>query len=255
MSSERPLVLHTEDTSAPCAIRFEQVSKVYRLFESERKRFLAAFSKRVPFEEVRANDCLSFEICRGEAVAFIGRNGAGKSTALKMVTGVAYPTSGTIEVNGRVSALLELSAGFDAQLTGIENLRMRARLWGLTKEQVDDLLPRVIEFAELGTFIKQPLRTYSSGMRARLGFALAVNIEPDIFVVDEALSVGDKRFAEKCLERVHEIISDSKVTVLFVTHSSSSAQEFCRRGIVLASGKAVFDGPIDAAIEHYDTRE
>lgn len=239
------------DANAP-AVRFDHVNKTYRLFKNERARLCSLFSRRIPFESVHASNDLSFEIQKGEAVAFLGSNGAGKSTVLKMITGVLEPTSGVVEVNGRVSALLELSAGFDMQLTGRENLEMRGYLWGLPAEEVRQLIPKVVEFAEVGSYIDQPVRSYSSGMRARLGFAFASAIEPEILVVDEALSVGDRAFSRKCLARVKEIMSNSNVTVLFVTHASSMAREFCRRGIVLDKGRKVYDGAIADALTHYE---
>ncbi|MBQ9954701.1 MAG: ABC transporter ATP-binding protein [Eggerthellaceae bacterium] len=246
------LVMRDEDSANPVAIEFDHVTKSYKLFKNDRARFMSAFSKNVPYKEVRANDNLSFTIRRGEAVAFLGTNGAGKSTALKIITGVSHPTSGRVCVHGRVSALLELSAGFDGQLSGRENIAFRGQLWGLSAEEIAQLEPRIIDFAELGDYIDQPMRTYSSGMKARLGFAFASSIKPDILVVDEALSVGDRRFAKKCLARVHEIMSDSHVTVLFVTHSSSSAKEFCKRGIVLDRGRNIYDADIKDAIAYYE---
>ncbi|GHU12173.1 ABC transporter ATP-binding protein [Betaproteobacteria bacterium] len=241
------------DSSMGCvAIKFTNVTKTYRLYKNDRARFLSTFSSKIPFEKVNANNQLSFSINKGEAVAFLGRNGAGKSTALKIVTGVTHPNAGTVEVNGRVSALLELTAGFDMQLTGKENIKLRGQLWGLSNEQIEELTPGIVEFAELGSYINQPMRTYSSGMKSRLGFAFSSSIQPDILVVDEALSVGDKRFREKCLKRVREIMSSSHVTVLFVTHASAMAQEFCQRGIVINKGQSVYDGPITNAIEYYE---
>lgn len=237
------------------AVAFSHVNKTYRLFKNDRARFLSAFSKRVPHETVKANNDLSFTVRRGESVAFLGNNGAGKTTVLKMITGVTAPTSGCVEVNGRVSALLELSAGFDMLLTGRENVEMRGYLWGLSKDEIEQLVPRVIEFAEIGTYIDQPMRTYSSGMKARLGFAFSSSITPDILVVDEALSVGDRRFSKKCQERIHEIVSDSHVTVLFVTHALQSAKSFCSRGIVLESGRKTFDGPIAEALAFYESTD
>lgn len=250
----QPLVMRDEDSSTEVAISFEHVTKTYKLFESDKARLLAAFSKKAPYKEVNANNDLSFSIGRGEAVAFLGDNGAGKSTALKIITGVLYPTHGHVTVHGRVSALLELSAGFDSQLSGRENIAFRGQLWGLSNQQIKELEPDIIDFAGLGDYIDQPMRTYSSGMKARLGFAFASSIRPDILVVDEALSVGDKRFRKKCLERVHAIMSDSHVTVLFVTHSSASAKEFCKRGIVLEQGKNIFESDIKSAIEFYEKR-
>ena len=236
----------------PIAIEFRHVTKEYKLYASDRARAAGMFSKRVKHKIVRANDDLSFTIHTGEAVGFLGPNGAGKSTALKIITGVVFPTAGEVIVNGRVSALLELSAGFDGTLTGRENLHMRSQIWGLTPEETEELMPGIIEFADLGDYIDQPMRTYSSGMRARLGFAFASSISPDILVVDEALSVGDKRFSKKCRARVREIMKDGHVTVLFVTHSANTAKAFCERGIVIDKGRMLYDGTMEDAIQFYE---
>ena len=244
------------DPEQPVVIRFDDVTKTYRLYKSDRERFFSVFRskrRREAIKSVHASDHLSFEIRRGEAVAFLGENGAGKSTALKMITGVTYPTSGTIEVNGVVSALLELTAGFDKNLTGRENIHLRGQALGMTSEQIDEIEPKTVEFAALGDYIDQPVRAYSSGMKARLGFGFAVSSNPEILVVDEALAVGDRAFREKCYVRVREIMEDANVTVLFVTHSSSAAKEFCTRGIVLDHGAKVFEGPIAEASRFYDT--
>lgn len=244
-----------EAYSDDLAVSFNHVTKVYRLYKNDRGRFLSLFKRdnSLLVGEVRASDDLSFQIRRGEAVALVGRNGAGKSTALKIVTGVCHPTSGTVQVNGRVSALLELSAGFDGQLTGRENLELRSQIIGMDRNEfLREVEPAVVEFAELGLYIDQPMKTYSSGMRARLGFALAASIDPDILVVDEALSVGDKKFRKKCIDRMREIMGKEGVTVLFVTHDSAAARDFCTRGIVLKEGHNVFDGTIGDAIAYYE---
>lgn len=247
--------LHKSSVSDDVMIRFEDVTKRYHLYRNDKGRFLGMFGirpQKLYLGEVEANSHLSFEVKKGEAVAFLGRNGAGKSTALKMITGVTYPTSGTIEVNGRVSALLELTAGFDNQLTGRENIKLRGQIMGIGREELEELAPGIIEFADLGVYIDQPMRSYSSGMRARLGFAFAVSTDPEILVVDEALSVGDRAFKKKCLKRIRQIMMDENVTVLFVTHASSTAQEFCSRGIVLDKGAKVYDGSIDDATRFYE---
>lgn len=249
--------LHLAGASDEVAIEFQHVTKTYNLYSSDRGRFLGLFNlkrKRTGFlGTVNANDDLSFRIMKGEAVAFLGLNGAGKSTALKMITGVTHPTKGKITVNGRVSALLELSAGFDANLSGRENIHLRGQILGLSEEQLAEIEPKAVDFAELGMYIDQPMRSYSSGMKARLGFALAVSIQPEILIIDEALSVGDRKFKAKCVDRIREIMMDSNVTVLFVTHSTTTAQEFCSRGIVLDHGKKLFDGTMDEAMEYYET--
>ena len=246
-----------EGSSDEVMVRFDHVTKVYRLYKNDRGRFLSLFSRnnKLLVGEVKASNDLTFDIRKGEAVALVGRNGAGKSTALKMVTGVCHPTQGTVQVNGRVSALLELSAGFDGQLTGRENLELRSQILGMDREEFKrEVEPEVVDFAELGLYIDQPMKTYSSGMRARLGFALAASIDPDILVVDEALSVGDKQFRKKCIDRMRDIMSREGVTVLFVTHDSSAAKEFCTRGIVLEKGCNVYDGAIDDAIAYYEEK-
>lgn len=236
-------------------IEFDHVTKTYNLYKNDRARFLDIFGMcpdSLSLGSVNANNDLSFKIRRGEAVAFLGSNGAGKSTCLKMITGVTYPTSGEIHVNGRVSALLELKAGFDKNLTGRENIHLRGQVMGLTEEEIEKIEPEVVKFAALGVYIDQPYRTYSSGMKSRLGFAFAVSVDPEILIIDEALSVGDRKFKRKCIKRIRKIMTDENVTVLFVTHSTGAAREFCSRGIVLDHGSKVFDGDIDEAIALYD---
>lgn len=246
-------VVRDEDRENPIAVRFDHVRKTYKLYKSDKHRLLASLTNRVGYDTVNASDDLTFTCGRGEALAFLGDNGAGKSTALKMVTGVCFPTAGTIEVHGRVSALLELSAGFDMRLSGMENIRLRCQLWGLSDAEAAELIPSIVDFSELGKYIDQPMRTYSSGMRARLGFAFASSIRPDILVVDETLSVGDRKFSAKCKRRVSQIMENENVTVLFVTHSASQAKAFCTRGIVLDHGRTVFEGPIDDAVAFYES--
>lgn len=248
-------LIRLDDPQDDIAIKFDHVTKRYRLYENEQQRLASIFwarKKRKEITTICANDDLSFEIKRGEAVAFLGANGAGKSTALKMVTGVSCPSKGTVTVNGRVSALLELTAGFDSKMTGRENIYLRGQALGFSMDELKAMEQRVVDFADIGVYIDQPVRMYSSGMRARLGFGFAVASNPEILVVDEALSVGDRAFRKKCNARVREIMEDENVTVLFVTHSSKSAREFCTRGIVLEHGKKKFDGPIQEAIAFYD---
>lgn len=232
------------------AVRFDGVTKRYKLFRSEKERLLSFFSKKIKYKtKISLND-ISFEIKKGESVAFFGKNGAGKSTILKMITGVAHPTEGSITVNGRVGALLELTAGFDNEMTGRENIYFRGDILGIKKNQMKELEKNIVAFADLGDYIDQPVRTYSSGMKARLGFAINVNIRPDILIVDEALSVGDKEFREKCRTIIGEKIGDG-VTFLFVTHSINDAKRFCKRGIVMKNGQIVFDGDVERAAEFY----
>ena len=237
---------------AETVIKFDHVYKRYKLFKNDRARFLSLFSKKTRYKEKLATNNLSFEIKRGEGVAFMGRNGAGKSTVLKMITGVCYPTSGEITVKGRVSALLELSAGFNPEFTGRENIYLKCNIMGMSNEEIKAVEDDIVEFADLGEYIDQPVRTYSSGMKARLGFAINVSIDPEILIVDEALSVGDKAFRQKCTNKMRDIMQNDDVTLLFVTHSLGTAKEFCSRGIVLEKGTMKFDGEIQAAIDYYE---
>jgi len=233
-------------------INFDHVTKRFKLYKNDTRRLLGVFSKKVKYKERIAVNNVTFQVGRGETVAFFGRNGAGKSTILKMITGVSYPTKGTIEVKGRVSALLELTSGFDPELTGRENIYLKGQICGLRDEEIAALEQEIVDFAEVDEYIDQPVRTYSSGMKARLGFAVNVNIRPEILIVDEALSVGDREFRAKCLEKVNNIIEKDHVTLLFVTHSTGTARQFCSRGIFLVKGEVKFDGDIDTAIELYD---
>lgn len=233
-------------------VEFNHVTKLYKLFKNSKKRFLSTFIKSVTYKEKIAVSDLNFSICEGEAVAILGKNGAGKSTILKMITGVSYPTKGSITVKGRVGALLELSSGFDPEFTGRENIYLKGQLAGMKNEEIEAVEEDIVAFADIGEYIDQPLRTYSSGMKARLGFAVNVCIEPDILIVDEALSVGDAKFSAKCKKRINEMIKNDGITFLFVTHSTETAKKFCKRGIVLRSGRMLFDGEIKEAVRMYN---
>ncbi len=233
-------------------IEFKNVTKIYKLYKNDKRRLLAIFIKKIPHKQKKAVNNVSFKIKRGESVAIFGKNGAGKSTILKMITGVTFPTTGEIDVKGRVSALLELTTGFDPEFTGRENIYLKGRILGIKEKEIKKLEPQIVEFAELEEYIDQPVRTYSSGMKARLGFSINVNIEPEILIVDEALSVGDEKFKKKCIKKVNEITKKENVTLLFVTHTTSVAKEFCKRGMVMNNGQVVFDGNIQDAIQAYN---
>ena len=233
-------------------IEFKNVTKIHKLFKNDKKRFASLFFKNIKVKEKRAVDNVSLKINKGEAVAIFGKNGAGKSTILKMITGVTFPTEGNVTVNGRVSALLELTSGFDQEFTGRENIYLKGQILGLKNKEIKELEQIIIDFAELEEYIDQPVRTYSSGMKARLGFSINVNIKPEILIVDEALSVGDESFKKKCIKKIKEIILKENVTLLFVTHSTSVAKEFCSRGIVMKQGKIIYDGEIKNAIDNYN---
>lgn len=232
-------------------IEFKNVTKTYKLYKNDKQRVLGSIFKRIKYQEKRAVDNVSFTIRRGETVALFGKNGAGKSTILKMITSVSFPNKGEIYVNGRVSALLELTSGFDPELSGRDNIYLKGQILGLKDSEIKAIEQTIIDFAELEEYIYQPVRTYSSGMKARLGFAINVNIRPEILIIDEALSVGDEAFKRKCTEKVNEIVNKENVTLLFVTHSTAVAKEFCKRGIVMKKGKVQFDDDIDKAIEYY----
>jgi ABC-2 type transport system ATP-binding protein len=191
-----------------------------------------------PFQALQGVD---LEIAAGQTVGLIGHNGSGKSTLLKILTGILRPTTGTVEVNGRVSSLLELGAGFNGELSGRDNIYLNASLLGLSRKETDGLFDSIVEFSELGEFIDHPVKHYSSGMYVRLGFAVAVHVDPDILLVDEVLAVGDEAFARKCLDKIAEFQREGR-TILFVTHSLNLVDEICDRGIVLDHGKVVFDG-------------
>jgi teichoic acid transport system ATP-binding protein len=238
---------------AKVVVSFDHVSKLYKLFRNDKLRLMSVFSKKVNYIEKWAANDVNFTIEQGDSVAIFGSNGAGKSTVLKMVTGVTFPTKGNVVVDGRVSALLELTAGFDPELSGRENLFLKCQLMGMRDKEIVAVEQIIIDFAEIGDYIDQPTRTYSSGMLARLGFAISVNTDPEIFIVDEALSVGDARFQEKCLHKVQEIIARNHVTLLFVTHAIDTAAKFCSRGIVMKNGQVVFDGHIDDAVRLYQS--
>ena len=231
-------------------ITLKNVSKTYILYKNDQARFKALFFKPQNPKTNKALNNVSFEICRGESVGIVGDNGAGKSTLLKMITGVAFPDSGDIVVNGKVAALLELTAGFSMEMTGRENIYLKGYILGLEDEYIKSIEENIIEFAELGDYIDQPVRTYSSGMKMRLGFAINVNIEPDVLVVDEALAVGDATFKKKCKNKIKEIIS-AGTTVLYVSHSADSVKEICPRSIFLKKGTVIFDGPTEETLKIY----
>lgn len=233
-------------------IEFKNVTKIYKLFKNDKKRLLSIFFKHIKYKEKKAVDEVSFNIKKGESVAILGKNGAGKSTILKTITGVAFPTIGEVIVNGRVSALLELTSGFDPEFTGRENIYLKGQILGIKDKEIKEMEKQIIDFAELEEYIDQPVRTYSSGMKARLGFSINVNIEPEILIVDEALSVGDEAFRKKCMKKVNELTQKEDVTLLFVTHTTSVAKEFCKRGMVMEKGKMIFDGKIEEAIKKYN---
>ena len=233
------------------AVVFDHVSKEYTLYRDNKEQFLALFHHSKNLRKHMALKDVSLTIQKGESVGIIGNNGAGKSTMLKMITGVAFPTSGEVTVNGRVAALLELTEDFSDEMTGRENIYLKGYLLGLTDEYIRSIEERIIAFAELGDYIDQPVRTYSSGMKMRLGFAVNINTDPEILVVDEALSVGDASFKKKCKEAIAEIIQKG-TTVLYVSHSPADVRKICTRAIYLVKGQVVFDGDVEEALTIYE---
>lgn len=238
------------EAKAEPIITFENVSKTYILYKNDQDRFKALFFKPRNAKTNRALNNVSLKIYPGESVGIVGDNGAGKSTLLKMITGVAFPDSGTVTVNGKVAALLELTAGFSTEMTGRENIYLKGYILGLEDDYIKEIEDRIIDFAQLGDYIDQPVRTYSSGMKMRLGFAINVNIDPEILVVDEALAVGDASFKKKCKNKINEII-ESGTTVLYVSHSADSVREICKRSIYLKKGQVIFDGPTEETLNVY----
>jgi teichoic acid transport system ATP-binding protein len=234
-------------------IEFKNVTKEYYLYKDSKARFKAIFTNNKGVKRHTALNGISFKIYRGESVGIIGKNGAGKSTMLKMITGVSFPNEGEIVVNGKVAALLELTAGFSNDMTGRENIYLKGYILGLNDKEVSEIEQSIVDFADLGEYLDQPVKTYSSGMKMRLGFAINININPDILVIDEALSVGDAEFKKKCKNKIKELISQG-VTVLYVSHSADSLKEICSRTIFLMDGKIVFDGNTEEGIKVYNEK-
>ena len=234
------------------AIRVENVSKMYKLYDkpSDRLKEALGFTKKVRYKEYYALKDLSFDVKRGETVGIIGTNGAGKSTILKIITGVLSQTDGEVEINGRISALLELGAGFSQEYNGIENIYLNGTMMGFTREEIDAKMDSILEFADIGDFVQQPVKTYSSGMFVRLAFAVAINIEPEILIVDEALSVGDVFFQAKCYQKFEEFKREGK-TILFVSHDLGSISKYCDRVILLNKGRKVSEGTPKEMIDLY----
>lgn len=234
------------------AINVEHISKRYRLYRGKADRLKDALhlSRKKSYEEFYALSDVNFSVKKGETVGLIGTNGAGKSTLLKLLTGVLTPSEGQIEVNGKVSALLELGAGFNSEYTGLENIYFNGTLMGYTREQMEKKVPEILDFAGIGDYIYQPVKTYSSGMFARLAFALAINVEPDILVVDEALSVGDIYFQSRCFKKMDDI-KRGGTTILLVTHDMSSVIKYCDKVVVMNHGRVVREGSPKQMVDIY----
>ena len=239
------------------AIQISEVSKRF-ILRKQRPFLLHEFvrklyGRRNPADEFWALKEVSFTIQKGESVGIIGHNGAGKSTLLSLIIGSARPTHGHIQVEGRIGALLELGAGFHPDLTGRENIFLNASLLGLSHETIARQFQSIIDFSELGEFIDVPIRNYSSGMHVRLGFSVAIHIDPDILIMDEALAVGDANFQQKCLAKIEDMKSRGK-TLLLVSHGMESIQKLCSKAVWLEHGTKVLEGPVGEVIDAYHKR-
>lgn len=238
-------------SSKDVAISVRSLSKRFNMYEKAQDRLLQIFfpSKR-PHKEFWALNDVSFEVARGESVGIIGKNGSGKSTLLQIICGTLSPSSGTVNVNGRVAALLELGSGFNPEFSGRENVYLNCAIHGLSRQQTDELMDEILTFADIGEFIDQPVKTYSSGMFVRLAFSVQANLKPDILIVDEALAVGDALFQKRCYERI-EMLTTSGTTLLFVSHDEESVRTLTHRAIFLANGKIQSVGPSAEVILDY----
>ncbi len=229
-------------TEAAVAIKVKNVVKVYKLYEKLRDRMYDALGlKKKNYKLYYALNGVSLNVYQGETVGIIGTNGSGKSTLLKIITGVLNQTSGEVNVNGRISALLELGAGFNMEYNGIENVYLNGTMLGFSEKEIDEKLPAILEFADIGDYVYQPVKTYSSGMFVRLAFAVAINIEPEILIVDEALSVGDVFFQAKCYHKFEEFKKMGK-TIIFVSHDLGSISKYCDRVYLLNKGNLLGEG-------------
>lgn len=232
------------------AIRVDHLSKVYKLYHKPSDRLKETLGMKVSVREHYALNDVSFDVYRGETVGIIGTNGSGKSTILKIITGVLNPSGGKVTVNGRISALLELGAGFNMEYSGLENVYLNGTMIGFSREEIDARLDAILSFADIGDFIYQPVKTYSSGMFVRLAFAVAINIEPEILIVDEALSVGDVFFQAKCYRKFEDFKKMGK-TILFVSHDLGSISKYCDRVVLLNQGVKMDEGAPKAMVDLY----
>ena len=234
------------------AISVNDVSKMYKLYDNpmDRLKESLGLSRKKKYKEHYALNHVSFQVHKGETVGIIGTNGSGKSTILKIITGVLSPTGGEVSVNGRISALLELGAGFNGEYSGLENVYLNGSMIGFSREEIDAKLQSILDFADIGEFIHQPVKTYSSGMFVRLAFAVAINIDPEILIVDEALSVGDVFFQAKCYRKFEEFKEMGK-TILFVSHDLSSIGKYCDRVVLLNKGEKLAEGGAKEMVNLY----
>lgn len=235
------------------AISVEHVSKHFKVYYDKAntlKEKMIFWNKRKDNDIHEVLKDISLDIYEGETVALIGTNGSGKSTLLKLMTKIIYPNSGKIKVNGKLTSLLELGAGFHPDFSGRENIYFNASIFGMTKKQIDARIDKIIDFSELGEFIDNPVRTYSSGMYMRLAFSVAINVDADILLIDEILAVGDQHFQDKCLAKMEELKQEGK-TIVIVTHALNKVEELCTRAVWIKDGKICMDGKVDDVLKEY----
>lgn len=239
----------------PMAVEVKDVTMIFNMASeslgSLKEYFISLARHKLFFEEFRALKNISFDVHRGEVVGLVGTNGSGKSTMLKIIAGVLEPSEGEVKVHGNIAPLIELGAGFDPELSARENIYLNGALLGYTKEFIDANFDGIIEFAELKDFVDMPLKNFSSGMVARIAFAIATITEPDILIVDETLSVGDVFFQQKCERRIQHFIESGDVTVLFVSHSMEQVERICQRAVWIEKGDLRMDGPVDEVCKAY----
>jgi len=233
-------------------IDVKKLTKIYHLYEKPQDRLKEALHpfKKSYHHDFYAMDNVSFKINKGETIGILGKNGAGKSTLLKMITGVLTPTFGEVATKGKISSLLELGAGFNPDMTGLENIYLNGTLMGFTRAEMSTKIDAILDFANIGEFIHQPVKMYSSGMFARLAFSVSINVEPDILIVDEALSVGDMAFQMKCFKKFQDFQNEGR-TILFVTHALDTILRYCNRGIVIDAGKLIYDDTPKLAVDAF----
>ena len=246
--SSNAIMKNSKDIAVSC----DSISKKFEVYKKPQDRLKQALrrGKKAYHQDFWAIRDISFEIKRGETVGIVGQNGSGKSTLLQLICGTLTPSSGAIYTNGRISALLELGSGFNPEFTGRENIYLNASILGLTNKEIEEELDKILAFADIGDFVDQPVKNYSSGMVVRLAFAVAINIKPDILVVDEALSVGDERFQRKCFAKIEDI-KESGASVLFVSHSPGTVVQLCERALLINAGELLLDGKPKPVIGYY----
>lgn len=234
-------------------IEIDNLVKTYKLYSKpiDRLKEALSISKKKYHQDFNALNGISISVQKGEALGILGKNGSGKSTLLKLITGVLSPSSGSLKVNGRISAILELGAGFNPEYTGRENVYLNGLMMGYTREQMSERIQPIIDFADIGEFIDQPVKVYSSGMFARLAFAVSINVDPEILIVDEALAVGDIRFQTKCIDKMKELKAKG-TTILFVSHATEQVKRFCNRAVWLKDGEIISDGESSEVVDLYE---